>query len=207
MKSNFATGLLTSSLAPSLFYAFLLLLLTACGGGGGNSDENASADADTRIAQCTQTTLSPWAISDAGNAGLGSNIAEPCDQFQYEDDVNTALNQWEQIWSTLAAARTWTETSNPLYTYSFYEDVGTPTNFGRAYRYTGFDVAVGSIRTPMAIVGPGTYTTPQGDTYSAMILQTWDMDSWEMIVIIDERNFAHFIQHTNGLPIITYYRY
>lgn len=195
-----------ASRSLNLLVLSAVFLLSACGGGGGDGSNN-NANADNRVAPCNQATLSPWAISDAGNAGLGNHIAEPCDQFQYEDDVNAALNQWEEIWSTLAAARTWTETSNPLYTYSFYEDIGTPTNFGRAYRYTGFDVSVGSIRTPMAIVGPGTYTRPNGEAFSAMVLQTWDMDSWEMIVIIDARNFAHFIQHTNGLPIITYYSY
>lgn len=175
--------------------------------GNTNTNSNNNQAAQQGSSRCTETTIQAWAVSDAGNTGYAEHLAAPCDKFEYEANVTEALLQWDVMWQTLTAPRTWTNPSNPLYTYSFYEDYGSSTNFGRAYRHTGFDISVGSIGTPMAIVGPGIYTNAKGVEYQAMVLRTWDSSYWEMFIFEDERNFAHLNQHTNGYPVISHYQY
>ena len=152
-------------------------------------------------------TSPPRPISNAGNSGHAAHIAQLCDRFDYEANLDKASAMWDNIWRILTGPHTWTANNNPLHTYQFYVDNDPFTNWGRAFRYTGFAMEAGPIRSPMAIVGTGIYTAPDGATFQAMILQTWDVTYWEMIVVIDDRNFAHLQQHFNGLPLVLFYSY
>ncbi|MDP6928164.1 MAG: hypothetical protein QF412_00555, partial [Planctomycetota bacterium] len=113
---------------------------------------------------------------------------------------------WDQIWNILIGTSTWTGT-NPVFTYGFFLDTNPLTNWGRAYRHSGFGTYAGPIGTPMAILGSGTYTGANQTDYPAMILRTWDDSYWEMIVIRDPNTHTHANQHTNGLPLIETYSY
>lgn len=202
----FAVGLLINSASAEISKNINLGLENDLAGGSAFVGSGNPSAKNMAPLVCQETQLIPWAISNAGNYGIATNIAQPCDRFDYEPDLSTAWAMWDDIWRVLSTPNTWTARGNPQFTYQYYVDSNYYTNWGRAYRYTGVETSAGPIRTPQAFVGPGTYTAPNGTSFRAMVLQTWDYN-WEMIVIIDERNYAHATQHFNGLPIVNFYTY
>lgn len=145
----------------------------------------------------------PGAIStaaDASRADSVSGLLQVGDHYSYRNDVE-ANRVLDDIWAALIAADTWVA-DNPLVTYEFWDDCGTVTNWGRAYRHSGFDVQVGGIRPFTA----GTYTSVDGVQHLAVILQTWDNTFAEILVLTGPDSFTHAVQNSNRLPIINHYQ-
>ena len=148
-------------------------------------------------------TLLPFAINNAASPALAAdvrNLLEVGDRFQYEPDVVAANVIYDGIWAQLLAHVTWTGT-NPLNTFQFYNDTNPFTNWGRAFRYTGFSVYAG----PVIPFTAGIYTRVDGVQLPAVTLQTYDGSYAEMLVMVDSQTFAHAIQHFNGLPIVEFF--
>lgn len=166
-------------------------LLGACSGGGGGGGGNAAA-------------LRPFAINDAASPALAADVRdllEAGDRFQYEPDVAAANAIYDAIWAQLVAFTTWVA-PNPLNTYQFFVDTDPNTNWGRAYRFTGFSVFAG----PVVPFTAGTYTRASGASFPAVTLRTWDDTNAELLIMLDAQNFVHAIQHVNGLPIVDTFR-
>ncbi len=180
-----------------LLTAALLVLpaVTSCSGGGGGNHRNPAAGSGG---------AQPWAIDDTAISGNGVDLLQGGDMFIGEMDGPAAVALGDQIWATLTSIQTWTA-ANPLYTYRFYDDTDPFTNWGRAFRYTGFNVEVGPIIGPPGFYGTGTYVDPLGQSYPAVILRTWDLTYWELLVIQSPTSIVHAIQHTSGLPIAQTY--
>lgn len=173
--------------SPCLFFA-------ACSGGGGGGGNGGGGGSGTLI---------PFAISAAGNVGMATNLLVAGDAFEAETDPVQRTALGDQIWNVVTSINTWVGT-NPTFTYQFYVDTDPFTNWGRAFRYTGFGVYAGPIRIPPTS-GPGTYTAANGDTFQAVILQTWDDTYWEILIVQDGTTFVHAVQNVNGLPIVETY--
>ena len=144
--------------------------------------------------------LQPFAISAAANpatAGDVHNLLETGDRYRYEPSNAAANAILDGIWVRLVAVHTWVGTARQL-TYQFFNDSDPQTHWGRAYRFTGTaDNYAGPIRAFTA----GTYTRANGSSYQAVILQTWDGNYAEILVLIDPSTFVHAVQNVNGLPI------
>jgi len=172
----------------------LCLAVAACGGGGGGGDAAPGAAG----------SLTPFAINAAASPAQAAdvrNLLEAGDRYQYEPNNAAANAILDGIWTQLTAFATWTDQSNPLNTYQFYIDTNPSTNWGRAYRFSGFSVYAG----PVVPFTAGTYTRANGSSYPAVALQTWDGNYAELLVQSDANNFAHAIQNTNGLPIVGFF--
>lgn len=173
----------------------IFLCLSSCGSSGnGGSDDSLGGNGNA----------SPWAISRASQPATATdvrNLLEAGDRYRYEADNVAANTILDDIWARLIAAPSWVGT-NPLYTYRFYNDIGTITNWGRAFRHTGFDESAG----PITAFTAGTYTSVSGAEFPAVILRTWDDEYAEILVLTSEQSFTHAIQHFNGLPIIEHYQ-
>ena len=119
------------------------------------------------------------------------------DRYRYEPSNAAANAILDGIWVRLVAVHTWVGTARQL-TYQFFNDSDPQTHWGRAYRFTGTaDNYAGPIRAFTA----GTYTRANGSSYQAVILQTWDGNYAEILVLIDPSTFVHAVQNVNGLPI------
>lgn len=184
---------------PLIALALILvnLALTGCSGGGDRGGGNAGPGGGGQP--------TPWAIEDAAAATMGTDLLFDGDMFMGETDPAQATVIGDRIWAVLTSRATWTA-DNPLYTYQFYVDTDPVTNWGRAFRYTGFNVEAGPITTPPTFFGTGTYVAPNGQQYDAVILRTWDISYWELLVVENGAAFVHAIQNANGLPIAQTYR-
>lgn len=171
-------------------FSLVLLVSTGCSSGEDGGNTAPAADASAR----------PWAIDDAALTGAGTDLLVGGDQFIGDLDPGSAAALGDQIWATLTGVQTWVA-ENPVYTYRFYDDTDPVTNWGRAFRYTGFDVVAGPIIGPPGFYGTGTYVTPAGQPFDAVILRTWDSSYWEILIVQDAGTIVHAIQHVNGLPI------
>lgn len=174
----------------------LAFVPTGCSSGGGSGGGSAP-NPGTGGAR-------PWAIDDTAFTGAGTDLLVGGDMFVGEADLNAAIALGDQIWATLTSHGTWTATSS-LYTYQFYVDTDPVTNWGRAFRYTGFDVVAGPVIGAPGFYGTGTYTSPNGQQYDAVILRTWDDTYWELLIVQGPGTFTHAVQHLNGLPIVQTY--
>ena len=180
---------------PALLGTALCLLLIGCSGGGnaGNAGDGAG-----------NGNLRPWAIDEAAATGMAEDLLVAGDMFVAELDLAAATALGDQMWAVMRAVPTWVGT-NPLYTYQFYDDTDPFTNWGRAYRHTGFDVYAGPIIGPPGFLGPGTYIAATGEQLDAVILRTWDESYWELFILQDNLTLIHATQHFNGLPIVQTY--
>src|SRR5262245_19809703 len=163
----------------------LLLAVVVGGGGGGGAGAGA---------------LQPFAINAAASPALAAdvhNLLEVGDRYQFEPNTTAANVLFDGVWAQLAGTTTWVA-PNPLNTYQFFVDSDPYTNWGRAYRFTGFSTFAG----PVQPFTSGTYTRPGGASYPAAALQTWDSSNAEFLVMVSATQFVHAIQNTNGLPIV-----
>lgn len=174
----------------------LCLVLPGCSSGGGGNAGNGNGNGNG--------ALRPWAIDDAAATGMSEDLLVPGDMFIGEMDLTAAVALGDQMWAVMRAVPTWVGT-NPLYTYQFFDDTDPFTNWGRAYRHTGFDVYAGPIIGPPGLYGTGTYVAANGEQFDAVILRTWDESYWELLILQGNWKFTHAIQHLNGLPIVDTY--
>ncbi|MEL6905645.1 MAG: hypothetical protein AAFP22_09575 [Planctomycetota bacterium] len=181
---------------PQVLLGLLLFLTSGCSGGGGGGGATASPG--------TGASARPWAIDDGALTGSATDLLVGGDRFIGDLDPVSAAALGDQMWAVLAAGQMWVA-DNPIYTYRFYDDVDPITNWGRAFRYTGFDVIAGPIVGPPSFYGTGTYVSAAGEPFDAVILRTWDESYWELFVIQNQSTIVHAIQHVNGLPIVRAY--
>ena len=192
---------------PQVLLGLLLFLTSGCSGGGGGGGATASPG--------TGASARPWAIDDAALTGSATDLLVGGDRFigdldpvsaaaLGDPDLAAATAIGDRIWAALSGPNTWIG-DTPLNTYQFYDDVDPITNWGRAFRYTGFDVIAGPIVGPPSFYGTGTYVSAAGEPFDAVILRTWDESYWELFVIQNQSTIVHAIQHVNGLPIVRAY--
>ena len=166
----------------------LVATAVACGGGVDGLGMGSSAG------------LQPFAISAAANPGSAANVQnvlEAGDHYRFEASNPAANAILDNIWARLVGVQTWTATARAL-TYQFFNDGNPQTNWGRAYRFTG---ALDNYAGPIRPFTAGTYTRANGSTFPAVILQTWDSNYAEILVLTDPSTFVHANQNANGLPI------
>jgi len=185
---------MSSIVRRGILLGVLCMSITACGGGGGGNGGGGGGGAGA---------LTPFAIDAAANPALAAdvrNLLEVGDRFQYEPNAGAAIAIYDAIWAQLIAFATWTA-GNPLYTFQFFNDTNPLTNWGRAYRYTGFSVYAG----PVIAFTAGTYTSSNGTNLQAITLTTWDGNYAELLVMLNPQTIVHAIQNNNGLPIADSY--
>lgn len=175
----------------------LWALPVGCSGGGGGGNAGGGPGAGGGTAR-------PWSIDDAALNGMSTDLLAAGDAFLGENDLNSAAAIGDRMWAAMSAQGTWVGT-NPIYTYQFYDDTDPFTNWGRAFRYTGFSVYAGPVVGPPTFLGTGTYIAAGGQQYDAVIMRTWDDTYWELLILQSNTIFTHATQHVNGLPLIETY--
>ncbi|MEM6673555.1 MAG: hypothetical protein AAF726_11985 [Planctomycetota bacterium] len=183
----------TRALKGLLIAATGCLALACSSGGGGDDGGNNGGGGPARA----------FSIEDTAATGMGTDLLVQGDAFIGEPDLATAEAIGDRIWAVLTSTQTWIA-PNPLYSYQFYVDSDPITNWGRAFRYTGFNVEAGPISIPQTaggFYGTGTYVAADGQQFDAVILRTWDTVYWELLVIDSPTTFVHSIQNVNGLPL------
>ena len=169
-------------------WVLLVATTLACGGGADGPGTGGVAG------------LQSFAISAAANPATAAdvhNLLETGDRYRFEPSNSAANAILDSMWAQLVAVQTWTATARVL-TYQFFNDTDPHTRWGRAYRYTG---TADNYACPNRAFTAGTYTRANGSNYPAVILQTWDGNYAEILVLIDANTFAHAVQNVNGLPI------
>ena len=189
------TGMKNPQAIQGLALSILMVLASCSGGGGGKAGSGNGGGGGP---------VQPWAIEDAGLTGTSVDLLIAGDQFVGEMDAGAAAQIADRMWTQMTAPTTWVGT-NPLFTYQLYNDSDPFTNWGRAYRHTGFDVYAGPLVGPSWFYGTGTYFAATGEQYDAAILHTWDADYWELIIMMDPQILVHANQHTNGFPLADTY--
>lgn len=146
----------------------------------------------------------PWAIEEIVQSGGGIDLLDGGDLFLAEGDPTVAAELAEGIWTTLTAASLWVA-DDPAVTFAFERVDGAPAP-APAYRHAGDVTAAGIVLEPPPHLGVGTYVSPSGAVFDAIVLGTWDEDAWELIVIESSTSFLHAHQRPDGLPLVQMYR-
>jgi hypothetical protein len=132
--------------------------------------------------------------------GSVQNVLEPGDRYDYVTDLVMAQPLLQEIWSILheSNAPCWISRNNTLHQYQFYLDASFLP--GPLYRYSGFDVSVGSV----VVHDLGWYFHP-GTAQSYRTIHIDAAFDNIYLIIVDNRTMVEVFQHFGGSVVITPY--